>query len=99
MAVRVRGLDPVLRCRAAEGRVHEILFAGSALFDLLLLRKPFTEDWSSATSPPDPQMSAPDGEYTQNGPNPFFPAYQTYAQTRTLDALATRFRSPLPTAN
>ena len=32
------------------------------LFDLLLLRKAVTEDWSSATSPPDPQVSAPDGE-------------------------------------
>ena len=31
------------------------------LFDLLLLRKPVTEDWSSATSPPYPQVSAPDG--------------------------------------
>ena len=29
MAVRIRGLDPVLRCRAAEGRVDEILLAGS----------------------------------------------------------------------
>ena len=32
------------------------------LFDLLLLRKPVTEDWSSATSPLNPQVSAPDGE-------------------------------------
>jgi len=32
------------------------------VFDLLLLRKPLTEDWSSATSPPNPQVSAPDGE-------------------------------------
>ena len=31
------------------------------LFDLLPLRKPVTEDWSSATSPPNPQVSAPDG--------------------------------------
>ena len=29
MAVRVRGLDPAQRCRAAQGRVHEILFAGA----------------------------------------------------------------------
>src|SRR5438132_11906851 len=37
------------------------------VFDLLLLRKPLTEDWSSATSPPNPQVSAPDGERTSTG--------------------------------
>src|SRR2546425_7667085 len=32
------------------------------LFDSLLSRKPVTEDWSSATSPRNPQVSAPDEE-------------------------------------
>ncbi len=39
MAVRVRGLDPVLRYRAAEGRVHEILFAGSVAVRLAPLEQ------------------------------------------------------------
>ncbi len=61
MAVRFEELTPFFDAVPLEDASTRFYSPVLWLFGLLLLRKPVTEDWSSATSPPNPQVSAPDG--------------------------------------